>query len=207
MLPASYAMPAAVVLVVGGLLACFAGYRLFRIVLGLYGFILGALVASSMMGTSSMWALVGAAIVGGLVGALLMIAAYFVGVGLVGAGLAALALNVVWRFVGGDVPTVLLVIVCVLGALAALAITRYVVIFGTALAGSWTALIGALALAGGKAALRPGGSDVWILYPLTPLPAGWWVTPAWLALALGGSVVQLATTKKSLKKRARAKAA
>jgi hypothetical protein len=29
-------------------LACFAGYRLFRIVLGIYGFILGAMIASSL---------------------------------------------------------------------------------------------------------------------------------------------------------------
>jgi len=37
MLPAAYATPAAVILLVGGLLACFAGYRLFRFVLGVYG--------------------------------------------------------------------------------------------------------------------------------------------------------------------------
>lgn len=207
MLPASYAMPAAVVLVVGGLLACFAGYRLFRIILGLYGFILGALITTSMMGSASTWALVGAGIVGGLVGALLMIAAYFVGVGLVGAGLAALVLNLLWRLIGGEPPTVVLVIVCVLGALGALAVARYVVIFGTALGGSWTALIGALVLAGGKGALRPGGSDVWILYPLTPLPERWWVTPAWLVLAVGGAIVQLATTRRRLRKRARSRAA
>ena len=50
MLPHAYELPAAIVLVLGGALACFAGYRLFRIVLGIYGFILGAMLASSMMG-------------------------------------------------------------------------------------------------------------------------------------------------------------
>ena len=40
-----------------------------------------------------------------------------------------------WRVVsGGEPPTVVLVVVCVLGALAALSVVRYVVIFGTALA-------------------------------------------------------------------------
>src|ERR1700730_6747247 len=48
MLPAAYTTPAAVVLVVGGLLSCFAGYRLFRVVLGLYGFILGAAITTSI---------------------------------------------------------------------------------------------------------------------------------------------------------------
>jgi len=199
MLPASYATPTAVVLLVGGVLSCFAGYRLFRFVLGVYGFIVGAMVTTSIMGATATWMLVVAAIVGGIVGALLMIAAYFIGVGLVGAGLSALALNVVWRlFGGGEPPTVVLVIVCVLGALAALSVVRYVVIFGTALAGSWTLLIGALALVGNSAAKRVvSGGTYWILYPLDPMPERWWVMPAWLAIALGGVIVQLSTSKQA----------
>ena len=56
MLPATFQTPAAIVLLLGGLLACFAGYRVFRIVLAIYGFILGALVASSFMGTEqTLW--------------------------------------------------------------------------------------------------------------------------------------------------------
>ena len=124
MLPASYATPAALVLALGGLLACFAGYRLFRLVLGIYGFMLGAFVTTSMMGAANIWALALAAVVGGLVGAVLMIAAYFIGVGLVGAGLAALVLNLLWRVIGGEPPTWLLVVVCVLGALGALSVVR-----------------------------------------------------------------------------------
>ena len=46
MLPASFQLPAAIVLLVGGVISCFAGYRVFRIVLGIYGFILGALLTS-----------------------------------------------------------------------------------------------------------------------------------------------------------------
>src|SRR5437016_4480635 len=103
MVPAQYVTLAAVVLAAGGILACFAGYRLFRVVLGLYGFVIGAMVTSQLMGTTNMWALVLAALVGGLVGAGLMIAAYFIGVGLVGAGLAATGLTMLWRaFTGHD---------------------------------------------------------------------------------------------------------
>src|ERR671911_460163 len=51
MLPVPFQIPAAIILLVGGLLSCFAGYRVFRVVLGIYGFILGALLASSLMGT------------------------------------------------------------------------------------------------------------------------------------------------------------
>ena len=39
MLPQAYELPAAIVLVLGGALSCFAGYRLFKVVLALYGFI------------------------------------------------------------------------------------------------------------------------------------------------------------------------
>jgi hypothetical protein len=198
-LPAQYATLAAVILAAGGLLACFAGYRLFRFVLGIYGFILGAVVTTSVMGTSHTWTLIIAAVVGGLLGAVLMVAAYFIGVGLVGAGLAALGLNALWHaLVHADPPTTVLVIACVLGALGALSIVRYVVVFGTAISGSWTFLIGALALSGDKAAGHAASAgDVWVLYPLDPLPHRWWVTAAWFGLALVGVIVQLATTGKT----------
>jgi Domain of unknown function (DUF4203) len=196
MIPALYATPATLVLAAGGLLSCFFGYRLFRFVLGLYGFYAGALVTTSIMAPSNMWALVLAAIVGGIVGATLMVAAYFVGVGLVGAGLAALAINVAWRFIGGDPPTAVLVIGCVLGALGALSLVRYVVIFGTALAGSWTMLVAGLALMGNSLAARAASSgDVWIFYPLDAQTRRWWTLPLWLGVACLGVAVQLSMTK------------
>jgi hypothetical protein len=196
MLPASYATGTAVLLAIGGLLACFAGYRLFRIVLGLYGFLFGAFMATSVMGSSDMWTLVIAAVAGGALGALLMVAAYFMGVGLVGAGLAALALNLVWRFVGGDPPTWLLVVVCVVGALAALSVVRWVVIFGTAIAGSWTLIVAGLALMGDPAAARAASAgDVWILYPLGQTGGQMWQVALWFGLAVAGVAVQIATSK------------
>ena len=197
MLPASYATPAAAVLALGGLLACFAGYRLFRFVLGMYGLIVGAMVTTSWMGASSTWTLVLAAAVGGLLGALLMIAAYFVGVGLIGAGLAALAVNLGWRAIGGEPPTLVLVIACVLGALGALSVVRYVVIAGTAIAGAWTLIVGVVALMGDRNALRAASAgDVWVFYPLDPIPDRWWYTVIWVALSVVGMIIQHLTTRK-----------
>lgn len=202
MLPAAYQVPAAILLVIGGLVACFAGYRVFRTVLGIYGFILGAFVATSAMGTSDTAWLVGAAIVGGIVGALIFIAAYFVGVALIGAGLAAIAVNVVWgQVAGGDPPALAIIIAAVAGALASLSLQRYVIIVGTAFGGAWTLLVGGLAIAGGGAAQAAASSaaerpDVWVLYPMNPAPGEIWVPIAWIVLGLIGVFVQLRYTKK-----------
>ena len=69
MLPAAYQFPAAIVLLLGGTVACFFGYRLFRIVLAISGFIVGAMVASSIFGMSDTGPMLVAALVGGLAGA------------------------------------------------------------------------------------------------------------------------------------------
>ena len=199
MLPAAYAIPTAVVLALGGLITCFAGYRLFRIVLGFFGFIVGIMTATSMVGSSSTWTMIMAALVGGVIGAVLMVAAYFIGIGLVGAGLAVLGLHVVWGQVAGSEPTTIVtVLVAVLGALVALSIVRYVAIFGTAIAGAWTFIIGGLALLGdSKALVAASAGDVWVLYPWQPAQGDWWVWGFWVLLALAGIIVQLATTTKT----------
>ena len=99
MLPPVYGPPAAIVLILGGALACFAGYRLFRIVLGIYGFILGAMLASSIMGVGNTIGMLVAAAIGGVVGSIVLVMAYFVGIALVGAGLGALIGHVIWTWV------------------------------------------------------------------------------------------------------------
>jgi hypothetical protein len=202
MVPASYALPVAAILAVSGAVACFGGYRLFRIVLGIYGFILGALITSSVMGTENVWALVLAAAIGGLLGAGLMVAAYFIGVGLIGAALATLGLHMAWQLIGGAPPTVAIVIVAVLGALGALSVSRYVVIIGTALAGSWTLIVGGLALGGerfGMLSVTP--DNIWVVYASGPWPGSWAVTGSWIALAIIGAVVQTMTTGKTGKRK------
>jgi hypothetical protein len=197
LLPLAYATPAAIVLTLGGLITCFAGYRLFRVVLGFFGFIAGVMIGTSLVGAGSTWTMIMAAVVGGVAGALLMIAAYFVGVGLVGAGLAVLGLHAIWAAFASveEPPTVVTVVVAVLGALVALSIVRYVAIFGTAIAGAWTFLIGGLALMGDPRALAAASSsEAWIFYPVQPGRSDWWVWAVWVGLSLAGAIVQLSTT-------------
>jgi hypothetical protein len=200
MLPATLQAPAAVVLLLGGLLACFAGYRVFRLVLGIYGFILGALVASSFMGTDQTLYMVLAAILGGIAGALILIAAYFVGVALIGAGAGAMLANIAWAAMEREPHLAVVIGFAIAGALVALALQRYVIVLATAFGGAWTALVGALALAGDRVAAPSGPRpDVWLAFPLSPAPGEQWVIVAWIVLGSVGTLVQLRVTAKGKK--------
>ena len=200
MLPSAYQLPAAIVLLAGGLLACFAGYRLFKVVLGVYGFILGALIGSAAMGGDhSVWMVVAAA-AGGIIGAIVLILAYFVGVALVGAGAGALLLHVIFASLGREPHVLLVIVAAIAGAAAAMVLQRYVIILTTAFGGAWTVLVGGLTLAGNRVAARAAEqSNVWIVYPLNPAPGQRWVIAAWIVLGMIGTIVQLKVTAKGRK--------
>jgi len=195
MLPASYQLPAAIVLLLGGIVACFFGYRLFRIVLAIFGFILGALAASSIFGVSDTGPMIIAALVGGLVGAGILIAAYFVGVALIGAGLGATAANLFFATSDRDPHFLVVVFLSITGATAAMYLQRYFIIVGTGFGGAWTMIVGAMAALGDQTALAAAASgDVWVAYPMNPAPGQRWVPLAWLALGAIGTGVQLGIT-------------
>jgi hypothetical protein len=201
MLPASFQTPAAIILLLGGLLSCFAGYRVFRVVLGFFGFVLGALLSSSIMGTDQTMYMIVAAVVGGIVGSLILVGAYFVGVALIGAGVGALIVNVVWAALGREPHIVVVILFAIAGALGALALQRYVIITATAFGGAWTTIVGGLALAGDRLAIDAAArNNVWLAYPMNPAPGQQWVIYAWLLLGLVGVVVQLTVTAKDKKK-------
>ena len=192
MLPAAYQVPAALVLLLGGAVSCFFGYRSFRIVLAIFGFVIGALIPSSFLPMSSgTWTMLAVALVGGLVGAGVLLAAYFVGVALVGAGLGAVAANLMFAATGQDPHFLVLVLMTLLGAAAAMYLQRYFIIVGTAFGGAWTLIVGAAALFGDRTALAAAAvNDVWVAYPLNPAPGRGWVKLAWIVLGLIGATVQ-----------------
>lgn len=199
MLPAYLQTPAAAILLVGGLLACFAGYRIFRIVLGIYGFILGALLATSIVGTEhTMWTIL-AALGGGLAGALVLIGAYFIGVALIGAGLGAMLANLIWAGIGGEPHVLVVIALAIAGALAALALQRYVIIIATSFGGAQTVVVGGAALLGNRAAAEAAARTVYSVYPLNPLPATSMDAVAALVLGIIGVLVQLFVTAKGKK--------
>ena len=195
MLPASYQTPAAAVLIAGGFLACFFGYRSFKVVLAVFGFIMGAVVASTMFGGSNTAPMVIAAIVGGVIGGGLLLAAYFVGVALIGAGVGALMAQLIWTQIEGDPHPFVVVLFSVAGALLATWLQRYVIILGTAFGGAWTMMLGGLALNGDSAPMKAAAQgDVFGLYPLNTAPGQKWVLAAWLILGAAGTLIQMRWT-------------
>ena len=198
MLPHGYEQPAAILLLLGGVLACFAGHRLFRIVLGIYGFIIGAMVASAIVGVNSPTGMLVAAGLGGLLGSVVMVFAWFVGVSLLGAGIGVLLAHLVWtQIASGDPPVMAIIAVAVAGAIGAMFIQRYVIVVGTAFAGAWTILLSASSwMAQAEPGLTRGASDteVWIFSP-TSAPGARWMPIAWVGLGLLGAAVQLTMTR------------
>jgi Domain of unknown function (DUF4203) len=195
MLPTQYQIPAAIVLLMGGIVACFFGYRLFRIVLAVFGCILGALLASSIFGASDTGPMLAAALVGGLIGAGVLFAAYFVGVAIVGAGLGALVANLASSAAEGDPHFLVIIFASVIGAVAAIYLQRYFIIVGTGFGGAWTLIVGAMALIGDQTAMAAAAAgDVWVAYPLDPAPGQRWIPIAWIVLGLIGVGVQMGVT-------------
>jgi hypothetical protein len=195
MLPAAYQVPAAAILLIGGMVACFAGYRLFKFVLGLFGFIIGVLAASSFFGPANTTPMLLTALLGGVVGAGVLLAAYFVGVALVGAGIGAVLVNLIWTQIEGDPHPAVVILFSVAGAVVATWLQRYVIILGTAFAGAWTMLVGALAFMGDGGPLRAAAEgNPWVVYPLNPAPGMRWLPWAWLLIGAFGTLVQMRWT-------------
>lgn len=191
MLPVDFQLPAGVVLLAVGLLACFAGYRLFRTVLTVYGFVIGALFASTLVAPSQTIAMIVALVVGGAVGAAVMYFGYFVGVMLVGAGLGALAGQALWTHLFGHPHAVVTLGLAVVGAVVAVKVQRYVIIVGTAFIGAQTAVAGAVALAAARGPRPRGAEPVWIGHIGMPSVADGWPFYAWVVLGVVGTLAQL----------------
>jgi hypothetical protein len=195
MLPATYQLPAAIVLLVGGIVATFFGYRLFRIVLAFAGFVVGGFAASSIFGMSDTMSMIVAFVAGGLIGAGILIAAYFVGVALIGAALGAFVANLAFAAGDRDPHFLVVVFLAIAGAAVSMYLQRYFIIIGTGFGGAWTMIVGALALMGDRIAQAAAAAqNVWVMYPMNPAPGQQWVPFAWLALGAIGTGVQLGIT-------------
>ena len=188
-------------LIVGllGVIFCFFGYRVFLVMLPIWGFFAGfwigaqgvALVfGQGFLATVTGWAF---GFVLGLIGAVLAYLFYYVGVAIVGAGFGAAvgsglmaALGFETGFLNGLVAVVFAVVVA--GLVLLLNLQKYVIIAMTAIGGANALILGALLLMGriplenvqtAANAVRPVLQDSWF----------WLIV--WIVLAIAGGVAQL----------------
>ncbi len=189
-------VPVAIILLGGGLLACFLGYRLLRAFLAVYGFVGGVFLATLFVDQLETWQAVLVTVGSGLVGAVLAIALYLAGVALFGAGLAAFALNL---SLDADPHLGMLLATSVFGALVALLVRRYVLIVGTSFVGAWTAVVGGMALVGNGSAVAAATGDMSLVFPMAPITGQVAFAVGWIALGLVAALVQLGATARARK--------
>ena len=138
MLPGQLHVPVAVLLLAAGLIAAFWGYRLFRLTLGLYGFILGAVAAVSLIDATSTAMLVALLLGGGLAGAAIFVLAYFAAVGLLGGAAGVLFAQSLWPQIAHAQASIWIVILfAAIGIVFGLVFQRYAVVLVTAFGGAW----------------------------------------------------------------------
>ena len=189
-------VPVAIILLAGGLVSCFFGYRLLRLLLAVYGFIGGIVLVVQFGGDLELWARTLLTIGAGVAGAALAIVAYLAGVALLGAAAGAASVTALWTAESTEPGLWVVLGVSLAGAIAALVLRRYVIIAGTSLGGSWAALVGGLALTGNAAAVAVAVGDVGQLWPLAPAAGRLEFVAAWAALSLAALVVQVRSRHK-----------
>jgi hypothetical protein len=180
------AIPAYLALVVLGLLNCLAGYRLFRALLGIWGFLGGATLAVALLQGTRIGPLAQgvAAVIAGIAGAILVTALYWVGVFLFGAGFGLIVASALAPQLHEGSGRVLELILAVVGGIAALVLQRAAITLFTALGGAWVAVTCFAALV---------ASCPLATFPARCARAVHWapvVLGAWLCLSLLGIVAQ-----------------
>lgn len=185
-----------------GLANCFFGYRIFKILIVLWGVVVGIILgglgglAAAGVGGGIVGAILGGGLLGFLAYVLFFVALFILGASL-GAVLAALGLAVC----GVVIPPVFLIVPAVLGGVLALVLQKIFIIVGTSFAGSASTVAGVMTLMGKGNELAgmfqsppPASTFVNIYFPRI---AGWFI------LAVIGILVQFSLTarKRSIKKK------
>ena len=186
----------AILSMVLGLVACFAGYRLFRVVLAVAGFIAGALLAGGLFWTfvpqQPEFLVVIVGLIGGIVGAALLGFFYFAGVFVAGVALGVLLGSVISINLGWERVLACILLGLLFGVLA-LALQKILIVVATAFIGAWAVLGGVVLLLGWAVPMEL------VRQPPAFWSMGWgtWFLIAWLILGGFGVAVQYQPTPRT----------
>lgn len=131
-----------------GLLICFFGYRIFRFVLAVAGFIIGASfiagVAYTLTEGQDLLVIIIAGIAGGFISALALLFLYSAGVFILGALFGIVLFSGTSIFINYNISPIIYIIPAVLCGVLALLVQRFMLILITSLIGAWIAVISTL---------------------------------------------------------------
>ena len=130
--------------IIFGAVQCYFGYHLFKITLGITGFIVGgglAVALSSSIYPNESIPLI-AGLVGGVIGATLSITLYYVGIFFIGALFGGIIGSTCLSAMGHDPNTAVIVIAVTITGILALIIQKYMIIISTSFAGAWLIVAG-----------------------------------------------------------------
>ncbi|MCK4537352.1 MAG: TMEM198/TM7SF3 family protein [Candidatus Krumholzibacteria bacterium] len=182
-----------------GLLACFWGYRMFKAVLGLIGFILGAYLVggltASFMGGMGLVPLI-AGVAGGLICGSLFVGLYFMGIFVLGAAAGWLFGVLITSMASNSLHILLFIILALVGGILAVTFQKTIIVVATAILGSWYLVAGSFFFMGSgytpmitfrdPAGLSMSGDGPGIV-----------IIACWLALAVSGMIFQFKYSKNS----------
>ena len=186
------------VAVILGLLVCFFGHRIFRFVLAIIGFVIGASFVAGFGYTltdgKDIAVILLAAIAGGLIGAVLLLFLYSAGVFLMGAVFGILLFSGILVVIDISTAPVAYIVPALLGGTAALLLQRFMIVLITSFTGAWAAVMGALyLLIGNFNPLEPE-----FINSIDDVQT-YRIVFSWLALGVLGFVVQFIIFPKKIK--------
>jgi uncharacterized membrane protein YeaQ/YmgE (transglycosylase-associated protein family) len=127
-----------------GTVQCFFGYRLFKIIIGIIGFIIGGALAGTIslaVSPEETVALI-AGLVGGIIGAMLLLTLYYVGIFFIGAFLGSIVGSFFYAVVEIGPEPITILIAAIITGIIALVIQKFMIIVSTSFGGSWLIVTG-----------------------------------------------------------------
>ena len=190
----------AVSLIVAGVVACFFGYRLFKMILIITGILGGGGLVWTVLATNgfSLGTVFTGALVGALLGSLALFYLFFLGVFLFGCSLGLFVALVVLAAVGTQVNILSAGIFALVVGLVAILIRKGLIVASTSFTGSWSLLSGATYFTQGLDPftillrpnfLRSGENLSHLIFGL------------WLVLGISGIIFQLRSSSRKKRRR------
>jgi hypothetical protein len=185
----------AMALIASGMITCFFGYRLFKVVLAIAGFVTGGALAWTVLTAAGygQWVTIAGTLLAALVGSVAMFSLFSAGVFLFGCALGLLMAVVILSAIGSELNVVVVSIFVLVYGLVTLWFRKVLVVASTALTGAWSVLsgvtyfVGDLDLIGALAKPELFRTEGGMYYAVLAL---------WLLIGISGIAIQMRTQRK-----------